>query len=150
MTLHSKIFLLKYTTLSVLDQPLMLASVQLPLVHPSPPSWPTLAPVINRTLLTTSLISLTRVVTDPDKTARFIALAQMFLAHERNSVPDPCSKICPRPPVNPQSQYLPSTRPCVYKPPCPYLMTRLLPLLLQVIYPKPESDNKGDGNPAPT
>ncbi|KAJ1336359.1 hypothetical protein BSLG_007143 [Batrachochytrium salamandrivorans] len=62
-------------------------------------------------------------VTDPDKKARFIALAQMFLAHERNSVPDPCSKICPRPPVNPQ--------------------------LLNIFPAQDPAYNQGDGTPAP-
>ncbi|KAL2917186.1 hypothetical protein HK105_203250 [Polyrhizophydium stewartii] len=41
-------------------------------------------------------------VTDTAKKARFIVLAQQFRAHERNSVPNPCSPICDRPPKNKQ------------------------------------------------
>ncbi|KAL2917100.1 hypothetical protein HK105_203164 [Polyrhizophydium stewartii] len=41
-------------------------------------------------------------VTDAAKKARFIVLAQQFRAHERNSVPNPCSPICDRPPKNKQ------------------------------------------------
>ncbi|KAI8923051.1 hypothetical protein BC831DRAFT_473011, partial [Entophlyctis helioformis] len=41
-------------------------------------------------------------VTDPTKRARFIRLAQQFRVHERNSVPNPCSAICERPPRNAQ------------------------------------------------
>ncbi|KAH6596783.1 hypothetical protein BASA50_004929 [Batrachochytrium salamandrivorans] len=89
-------------------------------------------------------------VTDPDKKARFIALAQMFLAHERNSVPDPCSKICPRPPVNPQLlNIFPAQDPACTNPPAIPDDQAAAIAAAGSSTPKPESDNKGDGNPAP-
>ncbi|KAH6585401.1 hypothetical protein BASA61_006865 [Batrachochytrium salamandrivorans] len=86
-------------------------------------------------------------VTDPDKKARFIALAQMFLAHERNSVPDPCSKICPRPPVNPQLlNIFPAQDPACTNPPAIPDDQAAAIAAAGSSTPKPESDNKGDGD----
>ncbi|KAH9244093.1 hypothetical protein BASA81_018536 [Batrachochytrium salamandrivorans] len=145
MTLHSKIFLLKYTTLSVLGSTFNAgecatasgASISTILAN---------AGTCDQQDAADNFINLANQgVTDPDKKARFIALAQMFLAHERNSVPDPCSKICPRPPVNPQLlNIFPAQDPACTNPPAIPDDQAAAIAAAGSSTPKPESDNKGD------